>query len=107
MKVLYWLMGIVGFMDWWSTVRQLYCNLEENAWARWSWCTFGMYGLLIYKALCIALFILILVNIRKIMPRLKWITVVFAIIMIVVTLLIALTNLAWISYDWMSWIPVL
>jgi len=104
MYYLYYLIVAVGAFDWHSTVIQGDWRVEENPLARLAWQHGGDYGLLAYKLLFTALFIMIIELVLERYPKWKPLMFVISVLFIGVTLLIALTNLAWIDYKWTAWL---
>lgn len=104
MKYLYLLLYLVGVFDWWSTIIQGDWTVEENPVARWAWHYGGDLGLLAQKLFFTGIFILISYFLIKYKPSLKVIVVLMTFLFIGITLLIALTNMAWIDYKWTAWL---
>lgn len=104
MTFLFVLLIAVGAFDWYSTAIQGDWRVEENPLARLAWQYGGDYGLLAQKLLFTALFIVIIDFSIKRYPKLKPLLILITLAFIGLTLLITLTNLAWIDYKWTAWL---
>jgi hypothetical protein len=79
-------------------------QIEENPTAAWMWMNGGVCGLLVYKALTTALFLVIYHMTITDFPRTKYILSAFVLAMAILTFMIAGTNLGIVDYNYTQWL---